>query len=103
MSRYNYMNITKKCPLCNKLGIFEIFTYFGRLNCINFEIGDKVIWEKFNSVSKGGRPDNGDLLSLGWTECKNCECELDARIDIKNDIVCSVDIFNSNHSTDDEK
>lgn len=92
MSRYNILKEKVRCPYCKDEGDKEIFIYFGKMNCIEYKIGDKVEWAKFDSVKQGGRPEQGSMISEGYAECNNCSKDFAPKIIVENDIIERIDI-----------
>ena len=89
MSRYVTVLAPLKCANCGYEGELTSFFYrnLGKLDWLEYSLGDTVTWEKFDSVSKGGRPPDGTASVEGWAECPNCGAELIPTVDIVNDTI----------------
>ena len=94
MSRYVTVLAPLRCVNCGHEGDFLSFfcRNFGKLNCLEYSIGDVVKWEKFDSVEQGGRPPEGAATVDGWTECPSCNAELASRVAIVSDTITNVEI-----------
>ncbi len=90
MGLYNILFAKLKCPRCVKDSKFEIESYFGFKNQIDYKIGNKVQWFEGNSVKNGARPENGNIISEGYAECPLCGKDFFVNIFIENDIIVKI-------------
>lgn len=100
MSRYVTVTAPMKCIVCGYSGYFACFFYrdIGRLDCLEYSIGDEVKWERFFSVRQGGRPPNGTAIVKGWAECPSCDSKFVPEVRIINDVVESIDLKSQQES-----
>lgn len=92
MSRYNIIEWKASCPACNKEQLFEVFAYFGFLNCFYYGLGDTVNWAVHHPSPDDRRPEGGDLVTRGWAMCAACKFDFEPLIRIKNDRLVALEI-----------
>src|SRR6478672_3830292 len=72
MSVYNKVIAHLRCPHCGAVSDMEIDLFFGRRDLSVYRIGDRYVWEAKGGPARGGRPENGNLLGEGYSQCRVC-------------------------------
>ena len=90
MSRYSVLNAKLMCPFCGDDSGKTVFICFGEMNFIEYKIGDKVRWEKFDSIPKGGRPAGGNMEVVESFICGKCDNEVKVSIFVVSDVIQNV-------------
>ncbi|NLE03240.1 MAG: hypothetical protein GX638_00355 [Crenarchaeota archaeon] len=95
MTVYNILNEKIPCPFCLEMVENGIEMYVGKGDLSEYRVGDRVEWNKGKSVSKGGRPPEGNADIEGYVECEHCGRDFFVIVHIRNDIIIGVE-FDTN-------
>jgi hypothetical protein len=90
MGMYNTLYTTVRCPRCGNTSNMDIDCYFGRLDFIQYSIGDQVSWSEKDLWRGGGRPESGNHDGEGYTECAQCRKDFFVRVIIRDDTILAV-------------
>ncbi len=90
MGLYNTITCCLPCPHCDETTEHEVESKFGKLNLIEYSIGEKVCWTKCDSVKNGGKPATPESSFEGYTQCSNCNKDFFVKVIICDDIISKV-------------
>jgi hypothetical protein len=80
--------------MCGEIHEEEVQFRLGVLNCINYKIGDRIILAENDregeTIGRGTRPENGDLIGEGYVVCKKNKRDYFVDIVVENDIIVGI-------------
>lgn len=85
LGRYNTLIAELICPFCAHCGRTEVDVYFGHLDLLLYQLGDRCRWIPDRAVADGGRPPQGDLDGVGSIECVHCGQDWYAVVSVRGD------------------
>lgn len=92
MAVFNILHATLKCPHCNCTNGMEIEFRFGWRNLDHYQVGDTLTWADGDRHPPEGRPEHGNYIGEGYTECPHCHKDFWTRIHIEDDQISSVKV-----------
>ena len=92
MGAFNEIAWAGTCPRCQCSTEFQVEVKVGLKDQLNYRIGDQYQWVTGRSVQKGGRPDGGNIVAEGYTECPNCQKDFFVDVVIEQDTVCGAKV-----------
>jgi len=91
MGTYNLLRASMTCPHCNAAVNVEIEMRFGDTrNMAEFVVGDRYIWVPGKTIQHGGRPENGDFVGEGYSECPRCQRDFFVEVILREDTITAV-------------
>ena len=93
MSIYNLLHVAIVCPRCGQPSEPYLQIEFGRLNMIDYRVGDVVVeWVPHKPVKNGGRPESGTMAAEGYATCNRCEKDFFVTVFIEHDRITRVEL-----------
>jgi hypothetical protein len=91
MGTYNTVHAGLTCPHCGHRTDHAIEVKSGNTaNMDHFAIGDRYKWFSSRAPQNGGRPEDGSVDAVGYTECPACERDFFVKVQIVRDVIRAV-------------
>ena len=87
MSAFNILHTLLTCPHCQITSQMQVELFFGFRYQLEYCLGERYLWVARKQVQNGGRPENGNMVGEGYTECPNCHYDFFVEVVVIEDVL----------------